>query len=397
MNTQRTGRAGKVVQILMWGGALGFALAAGGYTLHTLGFWPRWPANGAPPSRNGPEPAGDGTVKKALGRLEPKGGVINVGVPLPDRLQELKEGIAPGKRVQKGEELAVLESHADRLAELELATIRLQEATERYQADQASGEAQIQEADDRLDQLKKQAPHDLRAQQAKVRLLKENLDRAEKDLARIRALQTNPVSAQQREGQELLVKQAREELEGAQALLEKITLAQEYEQRSAAARRRSLEAGLKSSLAAIPLKSLEKSRDLAAANLERTTVRAPSAGEILKVLARPGELVGAQPLLQMADTERMVAIAEVYETDLGQVRPGQRARVTSKALPRPLEGTVAYIGTVIGPNNILDVDPKAPVDRRVAEVQIDLKPDDSKVAARFLNLKVEVTISVDGP
>src|SRR2546425_1044720 len=55
--------------------------------------------------------------------------------------------------------------------------------------------------------------------------------------------------------------------------------------------------------------------DGARAVLEADTVRAPVAGRILKVHARSGERVGPAGIVELGATERMYAVAEVYETD----------------------------------------------------------------------------------
>lgn len=74
----------------------------------------------------------------------------------------------------------------------------------------------------------------------------------------------------------------------------------------------------------------------------------------------------------MGRTDEMYAIAEVYETDIGRVRERQRARVTSPALPGPLEGTVEHIGLKVGKQDLIGTDPISKTDSRVIEVEIRL-------------------------
>ena len=77
------------------------------------------------------------------------------------------------------------------------------------------------------------------------------------------------------------------------------------------------------------------------AALENAHVRSPIAGRVLDVHARQGERVGSDGILELgAHRPAMFAIAEVYETDIGRVAVGQRARVTSPVLPKPLGGVV---------------------------------------------------------
>ena len=140
--------------------------------------------------------------------------------------------------------------------------------------------------------------------------------------------------------------------------------------------------------------SLRKEVALAAARLERTIIRAPAAGRILKIHARAGEAAAGGPILEMGDTAQMYVLAEVYETDIGLVRVGQRATATSRALADELTGTVERLGTIVSRNRVFDIDPGADVDRRVIEVRIRL--EDSRAAAGLVNLQVAVAIEIGG-
>jgi HlyD family secretion protein len=126
------------------------------------------------------------------------------------------------------------------------------------------------------------------------------------------------------------------------------------------------------------------------ATLERAHVRSPIAGRVIKVHARQGERVGADGIVEVGRTDHMFAIAEVYETDIGRVRPGQRASVTSPALPRALLGTVDWVNLKVAKEDALGTDAAARKDARVVEVEIRL--DDSAAAAPYTNLQVEVEI-----
>jgi HlyD family secretion protein len=138
-------------------------------------------------------------------------------------------------------------------------------------------------------------------------------------------------------------------------------------------------------------------RDVARANLARaeaelelSRVRAPIDGQVLKIHAREGERVGPEGILEIGETAAMFVIAEVYETDIGRVRVGQRARITSPALAEPLEGAVERIGLRIGKQDVLGTDPVADVGARGVEVEVRL--DDAAPAAHLTNLRVDVVI-----
>ena len=126
--------------------------------------------------------------------------------------------------------------------------------------------------------------------------------------------------------------------------------------------------------------------DLAAAQavLDLDVVRAPAAGQIVHVYARRGERVGPQGLAEIAQNDQMFAIAEVYETDIGHVKKGQRAVARSPACGE-LSGVVDRVGLAVG-KDVLDTTGGAQ-DARVVEVRIAL--DDSARAAA-LQFQVEV-------
>lgn len=132
--------------------------------------------------------------------------------------------------------------------------------------------------------------------------------------------------------------------------------------------------------------------DLAAAQsiLDLDVVRAPADGQIIKIYTRRGERVGPNGLAELAQVDQMFAVAEVYETDIGRVKIGQRATVRSPAFDGALGGRVDRIGMKIGKQDILNTDPVARTDSRVVEVRVKL--DEAKRAAALSNLQVEIAI-----
>ncbi len=154
----------------------------------------------------------------------------------------------------------------------------------------------------------------------------------------------------------------------------------------------SAEANLLKARREIQIESLTAELAVATSRLEQTIVTAPIGGQILKVFTFPGEKIHLGPILQMGDTNRMYAVAEVYETDVRFVKVGQRARISSPALAEDLYGTVEQIGLRIYRNEIFSTDPTQKLDARVVEVRIPL--DDSKLALRMIYLQVDVEIDV---
>lgn len=129
---------------------------------------------------------------------------------------------------------------------------------------------------------------------------------------------------------------------------------------------------------------------LAEAALRRSYIYAPVDGRVIDITTRPGELISEAGILELAQVSRMNAIAEVYETDIRHVKVGQRATVSSPALPGDLEGTVRSIRQKVQKQDEIGTDPAARKDARIVEVTIEL--DDSEPASGLTNLQVDVVI-----
>ncbi|MHB1557978.1 MAG: HlyD family efflux transporter periplasmic adaptor subunit [Isosphaeraceae bacterium] len=137
--------------------------------------------------------------------------------------------------------------------------------------------------------------------------------------------------------------------------------------------------------------ALDAAIALAEAGLRDTEVRAPGPGRILRVLAHPGE-VSAGSVLEMGDVSSMIARAEVYQSDVPRIQPGDPAEVD--ILGTKVTGKVTRIGTVVGKNQLVNIDPRAPRDLRVINVTIEL--DRPEPAGRFVDMEVEATIRPSG-
>jgi HlyD family secretion protein len=135
----------------------------------------------------------------------------------------------------------------------------------------------------------------------------------------------------------------------------------------------------------------------AQAELAEAYVRAPNAGEILKVHSRAGESPSDKGIVEMGQTSQMVAVAEVYESDVRKIRVGQTASIASDAgaFGQNLRGTVNYIGLQIGKQDVLNTDPAADSDSRVVEVKIAIDPNDSRTVSGLTNSKVAIKINTN--
>jgi len=284
-----------------------------------------------------PPPAPRGVA--ALGRIEPLGGIIRVGAPsIPDAVSG---AVLTALHAERGQDVAA----GELLAELDTAAVsqaRVAESVAALEIARRGARAAASLAEEACVRAEVAA----RQARRKADLLSRGLiSHEEADLA-------------QGEGEA-----------GAAACAARRSEARVAESRIAAA-----EAGLA----------------LHRAELQRSFVRAPVAGRVLDLHARPGELVGAEGILELGRIEEMYAIAEVYETDIRHVRAGQRASVTSDALAAPLEGVVTRIRPKVNKLDEIGTDPAALKDARIVEVEVKL--DDPATAANLTHLQVQVEI-----
>ena len=124
--------------------------------------------------------------------------------------------------------------------------------------------------------------------------------------------------------------------------------------------------------------------------LDLARVKAPVAGQILEIHAREGERIGPDGLLDLGRTDKMYAVAEVFETDVALVHVGQHATITSPALDTPLTGVVDRIGKIIGKNDVLNLDPVAKTDSKVVEAFVLLDHPEAVASLTYLQVQVEL-------
>jgi HlyD family secretion protein len=336
------------------------------------------------------------TSVTALGRLEPQGEVIRIAAPTTgSRVAQLL--VRQGERVKPGQVIAILDSR-DRL---QAAVLRAQEQVRlarakliQIRAGAKQGEINAQAAE--IARLRADGQGNIAAQEAKIARLKAELANAQTDYERNQALfEDGAISASQRDSSRLARDVAQRSLEEAQLTLtrsranlnEELNKARSTLSRIAEVRPvdvQVLEMELRNSVAAVAQ---------ALADLELAYIRAPQAGQVLKVHTWAGEVVGTEGIVEIGRTGQMFVVAQVYESDIKRVRPGQTATISSDAFEGRLQGQVADVGLQIFKQDVLDTDPTAAADARVVEVKIRLNPESSQRVASLTNLEVTVKIA----
>jgi HlyD family secretion protein len=125
---------------------------------------------------------------------------------------------------------------------------------------------------------------------------------------------------------------------------------------------------------------------------EKTLIRAPIDGVILRRHRKAGESVSTQfdsPIVTMADDRVRRVRVDVDETDVGRIVVGQPAYVTADAFgTRRFAGQVVRIGQLLGRKNVRTDEPTERVDTKVLETLVEL--DDARELP--LGLRVEAFI-----
>jgi HlyD family secretion protein len=126
------------------------------------------------------------------------------------------------------------------------------------------------------------------------------------------------------------------------------------------------------------------------ADLDNTQLRSPMEGTVLRIIARVGERPSDKGILELGANERMEALLEVYESDIGRVRLGQGVRVSSEngGFTGNLRGSVIRISPQVRQRQVLSTDPSGDVDARIVEVRVGLTPEDAWRVRALTGLKV---------
>jgi HlyD family secretion protein len=372
-------------------------LLLGGSAVYWFGIT-RQPVSGAAPVAAAPVVE---TVS-ALGRLEPEGEVIQVFAPTSlegARVEALR--VTHGQRIRQGDVIAVLDTYARRVAALQEAQKQVRVAqAQMKQVEAGAKSGQIQAQARVVDRQQAELQTETQAQAAAIARLEAELQNAVLEAKRYQVLYTDgAVSASLRDAKQLIADTARQQLNEAIVNLQRIQRSRQQQVSEAqatldqVAEVRPVDVEVARSQVAAAQANVAR----AEAELDLATVRSPQAGQVLKIHTRPGELVGSQGIISLGQTQRMVAVAEVYEVDLSQVRVGQTAMVTSKnnAFPDALRGEVIEVGLEISKQDVLNTDPAAQFDARVAEVKVRLDEASSRRVAGLTNLSIQVSIRVD--
>ena len=377
------------------------------------------------------------TVKKvtALGRLEPEGEVINLSAPLNldgDRVTKLL--VEEGDTVKAEDVIAILDSKKTlqdellqarekvKMAEAKLAQVKAgaktgqiksQEATiARLQSEKIN---QIAAQQATISRLQAEKSTELAAQNATIAKLQAEVDNANIEYQRYQRLFSNgAVSNSLRDSKRLTLQTAKQQLNEARANLNRIESSRQQQlsearanlnriQSSGSEQIKEAEATLNqiSEIRPVDIRAAQTEVDNAKAalkqaqtNLEQSYIRAPIAGQILKIHTREGEQIASEGIAELGKTQKMMVVAEVYQTDIEKIKLGQKASIRGQAFSGELQGEVTQIGLQINRQNVFSNQPGENLDKRVVDVKILLNPEDSKKVTGLTNLQVQTEIKL---
>jgi HlyD family secretion protein len=132
----------------------------------------------------------------------------------------------------------------------------------------------------------------------------------------------------------------------------------------------------------------------ARAYLEKTYIRSPLDGIVLRKFRHPGESVSTQfdsPIVTLADDSLLRVRLDVDETDVAHLRVGQHAFVTAEAFgAQKFTGHVIRVGRVLGRKNVRTDEPSERVDTKILETLMEL----DRGQTLPLGLRVDVYVQV---
>ena len=364
--------------------------------LGTFGTFTLWrslsPSSQAQPTENAAPKAKTVT---ALGYLEPQGKVIKLAAPSSSsggnsRVEKLL--VKQGDTVKAGQVVAILDSR-DRLeASLAEAEEQVKVALSNLEVVKSGakrGEINSQQA--AIARIAAQREGDIQAQQATIARLQMEVQNAQTESQRYEMLYTEgATNASLRDSKRLALAVAQRNLQEAQAVINRIQTTRSPELNEAQSTLDRI-----SEVRTVDILASQAQVDRAIASVQQAKaqldlayVRTPQAGVVLEVNTRAGELVSSNGIVEIGQTNQMLAVLEVFEGDIVKVEKGKMVKLFGDSLPKALTGEVIEIGKRVQRQNVVNSDTSANIDARIVEVRVKLDPDSASQVRSLTNLQV---------
>ena len=370
-------------------------------------------------------------VVTALDRIEPRKRIIQLAPALRSNKVKVSQLlVAEGDRITKGQTIALLDNYRSANAVVELA----RQEVEVTQANLAIVKAEAKRNIDRLKRIKIQLEEEIAANEAEVLRLETQLltEQTEKqaEIERRRTELRNTENKFKRYQQlareevisesklsfdRLMADKAQNALLEAQSSYNYTTSTRQKQINQAKAIARLSKDALQKQIieAEATLDSIDGTREVdvikaqaevnkaiaalrqAEKDLEHSYVKAPTDGRVIKIHAYPGEIINKDGIVEFAQTNGMIAIAEVYKRDIERVKIGQNATIRSEtgAFAGEIEGKVSQIGLKTDKQDVINTAPAVKTDSRTVEVEIHLNPQSNARLTHLTDCKAIVKIS----
>lgn len=280
----------------------------------------------------------------AAGRVEPAGEEVKIGAEMDGKLARVT--VDEGDEVRRGQIVAVLQN-GEFLARVDLAkaTLREREA----QLERLRNGARVEE--------KREAEALLREAEAQFTMARSERDRRQTLLDRGAISRSEfDFAARDVETSRARVDAARERL----AVVRTQTRVEDLKRAEA------------------EIAHAEAMLAEAQAMVEKTCIRAPLDGRVLRRYRKSGESVsgkGDTPILSLGDLRTLRVRVDVDETDVARLHLGQTAWVTADAYgDKRFTGKVVRIGQALGRKNVRTDEPTERVDTKILETLVELDP-----------------------
>ncbi len=334
----------------------------------------------------------------ALGRIQTKDKIINLSGPsILQTARIAKLLVQEGDQVRRGQVIAILDILQQQQTALEKAKLEAKVAQAQLNQVKAGTfkQSEITAQQARIADLEAQFQGSVNTQKAQIARLQAELRNAQTEYSRFNSLyQQGAVSAVTNDSKRLAVETLQAQVEEAKANLQQVlsSFPNQIKEAKASLEKIKEVRPIDVRVAQTQVETAKASVLEAQANLDLAYVKTPIDGKILKINTFPGETISEKGIIDLGKTQQMYVVAEVYETDISKVKIGQKAIISSRALPENLTGQVENIGVQIGKKDVLNNDPALDIDARVVEVKIRLNTEDIPLAANFINLQVDVKI-----
>lgn len=309
----------------------------------------------------------------APGVVEPISEEIEVGTEIPGKIRQVL--VEEGEQVLKGQTIAVLENSD---FEAQISTAKTQ--VEALQKQKETAEARLSQAKTERTRIFNGSRVEERreALQTYEQTLP-NVEQAKREVIRRQKLfESGDVSREELE-------RAKRDLETAQkqslATREKYNVvnadARKDDLQTADAAIRLVETQVKEFDALI--REAETRVRTAEANLEKTIVRAPITGVVLRKRLKDGESVSPESqtgIVTIADVSALRIRVDLDEIDVAKIKENQTAFVMANAYgEQKFYGKIVKIGQILGRKNFRTERPTEKVDTKILEVLIELAPN----------------------